>query len=90
MLNAFWRVAPSVRLSALAILRAGVLFFAKVFSSRTCAELQAILFRAFFGIYKSPILEKRDVIALSDLKRKQAGVWPGSIHNTSAARQTAG
>ena len=35
MLNAFCRVAPSVRFKALAIFRAGILFRAADFSSRT-------------------------------------------------------
>jgi hypothetical protein len=37
MLNAFWRVAPSVRLSAFAILPADVFFFAMGFKVRTCS-----------------------------------------------------
>jgi hypothetical protein len=45
MLNAFWRVAPSVRFNFLAILEAGVFLFAIVFSSRTSPAVQA---RRFF------------------------------------------
>ncbi len=48
MLNAFWRVAPSVRFSALAIRRAGVFLRASDFNSRTCAGVQARLFDALF------------------------------------------
>jgi hypothetical protein len=48
MLNAFCRVAPSVRLSFLAILRAGVFLRAIVFSPRTCSDVQARLFDPFF------------------------------------------
>lgn len=45
MLNAFCRVAPSVLFSFLAILDAGVFFFAIDFNSRTSVEVQA---RRFF------------------------------------------
>jgi len=48
ILNAFWRVAPSVRLSILAIFLAGVFFRASDFSSRTCAFDQACLLDGFF------------------------------------------
>ena len=71
ILNAFWRVAPSVRLSVFAILPAGVLFFANAFNSRTFAALQLTLLRDF-GIYKSPMIKKRGVIALSHPKGKRA------------------
>ena len=39
MLNAFCRVAPSVRFKALAIFLAGVFFRAEDFSSRTSADV---------------------------------------------------
>jgi hypothetical protein len=48
ILNAFCRVAPSVRFRDLAILRAGVFFRAIVFSSRTCTDVQARLLFPFF------------------------------------------
>ena len=48
ILNAFCRVAPSVRFRDLAILRAGVFFFASDLSSRTCTDVQARLFFPFF------------------------------------------
>lgn len=41
MLNAFCRVAPSVRFNFLAILEAGVFRFAMVFRSRTSLEVHA-------------------------------------------------
>ncbi len=44
MLNAFCRVAPSLRFSVFAILFAGTFFLASVFSSRTCIDVQARLF----------------------------------------------
>jgi hypothetical protein len=50
MLNAFWRVAPSDRFNFLAILAAGVFFFAIVFSSRTWTGVQARLFPFFMRI----------------------------------------
>jgi hypothetical protein len=52
MLKAFWRVAPSVRLSDFAIAPAGRFFLAMAFRVRTCSALQATRFR-FFGIYIS-------------------------------------
>ena len=44
MLNAFCRVAPSVRFRVFAILFAGTFFLASDFSSRTCTAVQARLF----------------------------------------------
>ena len=44
MLNAFWRVAPSVRFSDLAIFPAGVFLRASDFNSRTWSAVQARLF----------------------------------------------
>jgi hypothetical protein len=41
MLNAFCRVAPSVRFRVLAILPAGLFFFASVFRVRTCSVVHA-------------------------------------------------
>lgn len=41
MLNAFCRVAPSVRFNFLAIFDAGVFLFAMVFNSRTSPEVHA-------------------------------------------------
>jgi hypothetical protein len=51
MLNAFCRVAPTVRFSVLAILAAGVFFRASVFSSRTCTDVQARLLDAFLTMH---------------------------------------
>ena len=50
MLNAFCRVAPSVRFSVRAIFFAGVLLRASDFSSRTFAVVQARLFDVFFNV----------------------------------------
>src|SRR5215471_15861584 len=47
--SAFWRVAPTVRLSAAAILGAGVFFFAIDFSSRTSSLVHSRRF-AFLAI----------------------------------------
>jgi hypothetical protein len=55
MLNAFWRVAPSVRFNFSAILPAGVFLRAIVFRSRTCADVHARLFFPFvmrISVYK--------------------------------------
>ena len=50
MLNAFCRVAPSVRFNCLAILAAGVFLRAIVFSSRTSVEVHARRFFDFFAV----------------------------------------
>ena len=50
MLNAFCRVAPSVRLSFLAILPAGVFLRAIVFSGLTSLEVHARRFFDFLAI----------------------------------------
>jgi hypothetical protein len=49
-LNAFWRVAPSVLLSALAILPAGVFPRASVFSSRMSVFVHSRRFEFFLAI----------------------------------------
>ena len=56
-LNAFCRVAPSLRLRLLAIFLAGVLLRAADFNSRTSAFVQARLFEFLLAIYGSPNLE---------------------------------
>jgi hypothetical protein len=48
ILNAFCRVAPSVRFRDLAIFPAGVFFRASDFNSRTCSVVQARFFVPFF------------------------------------------
>ena len=70
-LNAFCRVAPSVRFRVFAILFAGVFFLARVFSSRTCTDVQARLFfdpffiTNLFSDYKGRVL-----VALNQAKEK--------------------
>ena len=49
-LNAFCRVAPSVRFRVRAILAAGVFRCASDFSSQTCAGVQACLLDAFLCV----------------------------------------
>jgi hypothetical protein len=58
-LNAFCRVAPSMRLRVLAIFLAGVLLRAADFSSRTSALVQARLFEFLLAMYDSPNLKVR-------------------------------
>jgi hypothetical protein len=53
MLKAFWRVAPSVRFSHLAIFLVGVLLRANALSSRTSFEVQARRFFEFLAITAS-------------------------------------
>ena len=54
MLNAFCRVAPSLRFSVLAILAARVFFFASVFNVRTCAGVHSWRFDTFLAIQITP------------------------------------
>jgi hypothetical protein len=56
-LNAFCRVAPSLRLRVLAIFLAGVLLRAADFNSRTSVLVQGRRFEFFLAIYGSPNLK---------------------------------
>jgi hypothetical protein len=67
MLNAFWRVAPSVRFRVRAIFAAGVFFRASVFNSRMCVGVQDSLFFPFF-IFIS--LYHADAFSWKGFKRK--------------------
>jgi hypothetical protein len=49
-LDAFCRVAPSLRFKVRAILAAGIFFRASGFSSRTCAAVHTRFFDAFAAI----------------------------------------
>jgi len=62
MLNAFWRVAPSVLLSFLAICDALVFLRAIVFSSRTSPEVHARRFFFLFAI--KPPFQERQLVSL--------------------------
>jgi hypothetical protein len=68
-MNAFCRVAPSLRLRPLAIFLAGVLLRAADFNSRTSVLVQARLFVFRLAMYGSPNL-KRALVAGSASKRK--------------------
>lgn len=56
MLNAFCRVAPSLRLSFFAILAAAVFFFARLFSLRTSVADHARLLADFFFLCPHPFV----------------------------------
>jgi hypothetical protein len=68
MLNAFWRVAPSVLFNFLAIREAGVFLFAIVFSSRTSPEVHARRFFALLAI--EPPFQCRRLVSLVGTKEK--------------------
>jgi hypothetical protein len=68
-MNAFCRVAPSLRLRLLAIFLAGVLLRAADFNSRTSVLVQARRLEFLLAMYDSPNL-KRTLIAGSVSKRK--------------------
>ena len=68
MLNAFWRVAPSVLLSFLAIPDALVFLRAIVFNSRTSAEVHARRF--FFLVAIKPPCQERQLVSLTGAKEK--------------------
>lgn len=59
--NAFCRVAPSVRFSALAILAACVFLRARVFKVRTCSVVQVRRVDAFLAIKQLRVLRKGPV-----------------------------
>jgi hypothetical protein len=68
MLKAFWRVAPSVRFSFLAIADAGVFFFAIDFRSRTSTEVHARRFFVRFAI--KPPFQERQLVSRTGMKEK--------------------
>jgi hypothetical protein len=74
MLKAFWRVAPSVLLSFLAIRDAEVFFRAIVLSSRTSAEVHERRF--FFLLAITPPFQESQLVSLTDVKEKPFG-WMG-------------
>ena len=59
MLNAFCRVAPSVRFSLSAIRDARFFWRAIVLSMRTCSAVHARRFLAFFAIEQLPVSKKK-------------------------------
>jgi hypothetical protein len=73
-LNAFCRVAPSLRLRVLAIFLAGVLLRAADFNSRTSALVQARLFEFLLAMNGSPN-QKRALIPGSASKRKFSSTY---------------
>jgi hypothetical protein len=68
MLNAFWRVAPSVLLSFLAICDALDFLRAIVFSSRTSAEVHARRFFFLFAI--NPPFQESQLVSLTGANEK--------------------
>jgi hypothetical protein len=68
MLNAFWRVAPSVLFNFLAIFDAAVFFFAKDFNSRISVAVQARRFLDFLAI--NPPFQERQTVSLNGGGRK--------------------
>jgi hypothetical protein len=63
MLNAFWRVAPSVLFNFLAIFAAAVFFFANDFNSRISGAVQARRFFDFLAI--NPPFQERQTVSLN-------------------------
>jgi len=62
MLNAFCRVAPSVRFSNLAIFAAGLFLRARTFNSRTCSFVQARLLDVlFFTLFSLRLSIRQDL-----------------------------
>src|SRR5271154_5863386 len=68
MLNAFWRVAPSVLLNFLAIRDALAFLRAIVFSSRTSAEVHARRFFFLFAI--KPPFQESQLVSLTGANEK--------------------
>ena len=71
MLKAFWRVAPSVLFSFLAICDAEVFLRAIVFSSRTSLEVHERRF--FFLLAIVPPFQESQLVSLTDVKEKPFG-----------------
>ena len=71
MLNAFCRVAPSVRFNVLAILAAPVLLRASVFKVRTCSFVQARRVDSFLAIKQLPVLRNGSLVTGSSRKGKK-------------------
>jgi len=69
-LNAFCRVAPSVRFNVLAILAARVFFRASVFKVRTCSVVQARRVDTFLAIKQLSVLRNGRFVAGSSYKEK--------------------
>ena len=68
--NAFCRVAPSLRFSVLAMLAACIFFFASFFSLRTCFFVHWRRFDTFSAIQITPGFRKLDFVAESSCKEK--------------------
>jgi hypothetical protein len=79
MLNAFCRVALSVRFSVLAILAARVFFRASNVNARICSGVHGRRFVVFLAI-KNSLLWKGDVVALRVNKNnaKKRSAWINS------------
>ena len=69
MLNAFCRVAPSVRFSLSAIRDARFFWRAIVLSMRTCSAVHARRFFTFFAIQQLPVSKKK-VLAGDNTEQK--------------------
>jgi hypothetical protein len=79
ILNAFCRVAPSVRFSLLAIRDAPFFWRAIVLKVRTCSAVHALRFLAFLAIEQLPVSKKNSFIAASPDEQKlkaNVGVQP--------------
>ena len=81
ILNAFCRVAPSLRFNALAILAAGFLFLASDFNVRTCSDVHARRFDTFLVIQITPGLEKGRLCSWKLLQRKAKNTLAGICLN---------
>ena len=79
ILNAFWRVAPSLRFNALAILAAGFLFLASDFNVRTCTGVHARRFDTFLAIQITPGSRKGRLVAENSYKEKPKIPWLVSV-----------
>lgn len=87
ILNAFWRVAPSVRFRDRAMLDAFVFFRAAAFKVRTSAVVHARRFD-FLAIQTSPLVEKKGHACSRDpRRRKRKSHWRRLVleHKTSDA-----
>jgi hypothetical protein len=88
MLNAFCRVAPSVRFSVRAIFAAGVFLRAIVFSSRTCADVQARLFFDPFFITNLFSGYKGQVLVAGNQTKEKPCAYAGAAWGRGLAQKT--
>jgi hypothetical protein len=90
MLNAFCRVAPSVRFSLSAIRDARFFWRAIALSMRTCSAVHARRFLAFFAIERLPVSKRRSLAGNNTEQKLKSDVgassWKGDSFCLASVR----